>query len=66
MFQTFRNIEIPIINDLDPEKDEHFEMEVFDATGGSRIGTINRIAVTITNDDGKGIISIKYSWGHLY
>ncbi|XP_066905580.1 sodium/calcium exchanger 1 isoform X1 [Halyomorpha halys] len=49
--ETFRSIEIPITNDLNPEKDEHFEIELFDATGGARVGRINRIAVTITNDD---------------
>uniref|UniRef100_A0A0K8SFP5 Calx-beta domain-containing protein n=3 Tax=Lygus hesperus TaxID=30085 RepID=A0A0K8SFP5_LYGHE len=44
-------IEIPIINDMQPEKDEHFEVELFSPTGGSRLGRINRCAVTITNDD---------------
>ncbi|RZF45093.1 hypothetical protein LSTR_LSTR015765 [Laodelphax striatellus] len=44
-------LEIDIINDFTPEKDECFEVELFDATGGARIGSINRTAVTITNDD---------------
>ncbi|XP_046660345.1 sodium/calcium exchanger 3-like isoform X1 [Homalodisca vitripennis] len=54
---TFKNmetrllLEIPIINDFDPEKDEHFEVELFDPTNGARIGNINRMAVTIANDD---------------
>lgn len=51
--QTRRILEIPIINDFDPEKDEHFEIELYDASGGARIGNINRVAVTIANDDGK-------------
>lgn len=46
-----QNIEIPIIDDMTPEKDEHFEIELFDPTGGAKIGQINRTAVTITNDD---------------
>ncbi|XP_064104838.1 sodium/calcium exchanger Calx-like isoform X4 [Macrobrachium nipponense] len=46
-----QNIEIPIIDDMTPEKDEHFEIELFEPTGGAKIGQINRTAVTITNDD---------------
>ena len=34
------------------EKDENFEIELYDATGGSKVGRVNRTAVTITNDDG--------------
>jgi len=45
------NLEIPIIDDMSAEKDEHFEIELFEATGGAKIGAINRTAVTITNDD---------------
>jgi len=45
------NLEIPIIDDMSAEKDEHFEIELFDAAGGAKIGAINRTAVTITNDD---------------
>ncbi|KAK3892304.1 hypothetical protein Pcinc_003849 [Petrolisthes cinctipes] len=46
-----QNIEIPIIDDMTPEKDEHFEIELFDPEGGAKLGQINRTAVTITNDD---------------
>lgn len=45
------NIEIPIIDDMSPEKDEHFEVELYDPEGGAKLGNINRTAVTITNDD---------------
>jgi hypothetical protein len=38
---------------MEPEKDEHFEVELFDPTGGAKLGAISRMAVTITNDDGK-------------
>lgn len=51
-FKSRLELEIPIINDFDPEKDEHFEVELFDATSGARVGNINRMAVTIANDDG--------------
>jgi len=51
-FQVEQVIEIPIIDDLEPEKDEHFEIELFEPTGGAKLGNINRLAVTITNDDG--------------
>lgn len=46
-----QSIDIPIIDDMTPEKDEHFEIELFDPQGGAKIGQINRTAVTITNDD---------------
>ena len=34
------------------EKDENFEVELFDPEGGAKIGKVSRTAVTITNDDG--------------
>ena len=37
------------------EKDENFEIELFDPEGGATIGKVNRTAVTITNDDGKSL-----------
>ena len=37
------------------EKDENFEIELFDPEGGAKVGKINRTAVTITNDDGKNM-----------
>uniref|UniRef100_A0A1W7RA49 Sodium/calcium exchanger 3 n=1 Tax=Hadrurus spadix TaxID=141984 RepID=A0A1W7RA49_9SCOR len=46
-----KNIEILIIDDFDAEKDEHFEIELFEPKGGATIGQINRTTVTITNDD---------------
>ena len=36
---------------MNPEKDEHFEIELVDAADGAKIGQINRTAVTIINDD---------------
>ena len=35
------------------EKDENFEVELFDPEGGAKIGKMSRTAVTITNDDGE-------------
>eukprot|EP00094_Tigriopus_californicus_P004455 TCALIF_04293-PA protein Name:"Similar to Slc8a2 Sodium/calcium exchanger 2 (Rattus norvegicus)" AED:0.14 eAED:0.15 QI:0/0.83/0.84/0.92/0.83/0.92/13/236/826 len=49
--ETRRVIEIPIENDMDFEKDENFELEIYEPKGGATIGRINRTAVTITNDD---------------
>ncbi|KAF4518915.1 hypothetical protein B566_EDAN006753 [Ephemera danica] len=46
-----RNIEIEIIDDMEVEKDEHFEVELFEPTGGAKLGRNSRMAVTITNDD---------------
>ena len=51
----FQIIRIPIVNDMVFERDEMFEVILSDATGGAKIGSINRTAVTITNDDGKYI-----------
>ena len=51
--QTHRTLHIPIVNDMEFEKDENFEIELFDATDGAKVGRVNRTAVTITNDDGK-------------
>ncbi|CAG0887576.1 unnamed protein product [Darwinula stevensoni] len=44
-------IEIEIKNDFVPEKNEHFEVELLNPVGGARVGKINRVTVTITNDD---------------
>ena len=60
--ETQQTIRIPIVNDMEFEKDENFELELFDAGGGAKVGKINRTAVTITNDDEMCIpISINYS-----
>lgn len=50
-YEVQQDIEIPIIDDMEPEKDEHFEIELFEPSGGAKLGNINRIAITITNDD---------------
>ncbi|KAE9524627.1 hypothetical protein AGLY_014677 [Aphis glycines] len=44
-------LKIEIINDMCPEKDECFEIKLFGATGGAKIGNVNRIAITISSDD---------------
>lgn len=51
-FQTKQNLTIPIIDDMNPEKDEYFEVVLYDPTNGAKIGNINRVLVTISNDDG--------------
>ena len=50
--ETHQIIRIPIVNDMVFERDEMFEVVLSDAEGGAKIGSINRTAVTITNDDG--------------
>ena len=47
-----RIIEIPISNDMAPEKDECFEIELTEPTGGAILGPVVKMAVTITNDEG--------------
>ncbi|CAF0734744.1 unnamed protein product [Adineta steineri] len=44
-------IAIPIINDLEAEKDESFAVEIYDPTGGATIGKHTKTVVTIINDD---------------
>ena len=46
-------LRIPIVNDMEFEKDENFEIELFEPQGGAKLGKVARTAVTITNDDGK-------------
>ena len=63
-------IAIPIINDLEAEKDESFAVEIYDPTGGAQLGKHTRTVVTIINDDGKEISrwmkrKEKYSWIRL-
>jgi len=49
--ETQRDIKIPIIDDMEAEKDENFEVEIYDINNGAKFGKITRTAVTITNDD---------------
>lgn len=46
-------LRVEIINDMCPEKDECFEIKLSDTAGGAKIGNINRIAITISSDDGE-------------
>ena len=54
-----RILEIPIVNDMVPEKDECFEVELFNPTGGARLGPITKMAVTITNDEGSWVVAFR-------
>ncbi|UJR09574.1 hypothetical protein I4U23_013809 [Adineta vaga] len=44
-------IAIPIMDDLEAEKDESFAVELYDPTGGAQIGKHPKTVVTIINDD---------------
>lgn len=50
--EVAKELRIEIINDLLPEKDESFELELFEPIGGASVGNINRITITISSDDG--------------
>lgn len=50
--EVAKELRIELINDLLPEKDESFELEIFEPTGGASIGNVNRIVITISSDDG--------------
>ena len=52
MFQVRQKIDLHIIDDMDPEKDEYFEIALFEPSNGAKIGNINRTLITISNDDG--------------
>ena len=49
--ETQRDIKIAIIDDMEYEKDENFEVEIYEIDNGAKLGKIVRTAVTITNDD---------------
>merc|ERR1712130_718182 len=49
--ETQRTINIPIIDDMEAEKDENFEVEPYEVDNGGKLGKITKTAVTITNDD---------------
>lgn len=51
--ETEKAIEIKIIDDFEAEKDEHFEVELFEPSVGSKLGTHTKCTVTIANDDGE-------------
>ena len=49
--ETQRNLEIEIIDDMEYEKDENFEVEIYEVDSNAKLGKITKTAVTITNDD---------------
>lgn len=46
-----KTIEIQIVDDFEAEKDEHFEVELFEPSPGSSLGPHTKCTVTIANDD---------------
>ena len=55
--ETQQMLRIPIVNDMEFEKDENFEVELFEPQGGAKLGKVCRTAITITNDDGKYLLT---------
>ena len=49
--ETQRDIKIPIVDDMVYEKDENFEVELYEVNNNALLGKLTRTAVTITNDD---------------
>lgn len=47
------------MDDLKPERDECFEIELSNPDGGAKLGKISKMAVTISNDDGELGLCIK-------
>ncbi len=53
-------ITIPIINNLEAEKNENFAVELYDPTGGASLGKHIKNIVTIINDDGYFFLKNNY------
>ena len=49
--ETQRTVKIAITDDMEVEKDENFEVELYEVDNGAKLGKITKTAVTITNDD---------------
>ena len=49
--ETQRDLEIPIIDDMEKEKDEQFEVELYEIDNGAALGKQVKTVVTIVNDD---------------
>lgn len=49
--ETHQILKIPIVNDMTFERDENFDIELFEPEGGAKLGKYNRTVVTIVNDD---------------
>ena len=49
--ETHQVISIRILDDFEPEKDEKFEVELFEPQSGAKLGNVVKTVVTITNDD---------------
>lgn len=57
--ETQRDIKIAIIDDMELEKDENFEVEMYEASNGAKLGRITKTAVTVTNDDEFNSVMVK-------
>ena len=49
--ETQRDLSIPIIDDMEKEKDEQFEVELYEADNQAQLGKQLKTVVTIVNDD---------------
>ncbi|ODM88768.1 Sodium/calcium exchanger 1 [Orchesella cincta] len=64
--ETLRTIEIPIVDDLKPERDECFEIELANPEGGAKLGRITKMAITISNDDAITFVALGTSLPDLF
>ena len=49
--ETQRSLSIPIMDDMEKEKDEQFEVELYEADNNAKLGKQVKTMVTIVNDD---------------
>ena len=55
--ETQKSIKIDIIDDNEYNPEETFEIELFEAIGGAKLGEVNKTKVTIEDNDGKKLYS---------
>ena len=55
--QTHHQIVVEVINDVIPELDEQFSVQLSEPTGGAVLGSQNLLAIDLlTNDDAYGLV----------
>ena len=54
---TLKSIQIDIIDDNEFKEEETFELGLFEATGGAKLGEVNKTKIIIEDNDGKKLYS---------
>ncbi|ESO84204.1 hypothetical protein LOTGIDRAFT_92127, partial [Lottia gigantea] len=51
--ETNKTITIPLFSSNKPERDDSFQIELLETTGGAKLGKLTKTIVTIVNDEGR-------------